>query len=263
MVRGVPVPASASRLSRLPEAFQERSHRRLNILTGEWVLVSPRRTQRPWRGQVDEPAIASKAPYDPDCYLCPGNRRAGGAQAPDYDGPYVFDNDYPALRGDPDAEALNDDGVLCASTVSGICRVVCYSPRHDLSLGDLDQLALGRVVSAWHEQYRELAERPETAYVQIFENRGQLLGASNSHPHGQIWATSSTPVVPAREAEHFRQFRLERGDCPLCRYVTTEVALEERLIALNDSFLAVVPFWAVWPYETLVIARRHMASMLD
>lgn len=215
------------------------AHRRFNPLSGEWVLVSPQRTQRPWLGRVDPVHDESLPAYDPTCYLCPGNERAGGARNPGYDGAFVFENDFPALTLDGEER--------------GTCRVVCYSPRHDLGLGELPLDAVERVVDVWTEQYAELSADPRIGHVQIFENRGEQMGASNPHPHGQIWATEHVPMHVAREQEHLRmQPEL------LAEYVAGE---RERIVEETEHFVAVVPYWAVWPFETLVVARRHVAAL--
>jgi UDPglucose--hexose-1-phosphate uridylyltransferase len=217
-------------------------HRRYNPLNGEWVLVSPQRTQRPWLGQVESAAPDELPEHDPGCYLCPGNERAGGARNPDYAGTFVFTNDYPALLPEGDGEY-------------GTCRVVCYSPRHDLGLGDLPLEDVERVVDVWTEQYRELTVDPRIGHVQIFENRGEMMGASNPHPHGQIWATEHVPMHVERELERF-------GAEPslLEDYLAGE---RERVVEEDEHFVASVPPWAVWPFETLVAARRRVSSLLE
>jgi len=219
-----------------------RPHRRYNPLNGEWVLVSPQRTDRPWQGQVERAAPASLPEHDPGCYLCPGNERAGGVRNPDYSGTFVFTNDYPALLPEGDGEY-------------GTCRVVCYSPRHDLGLGDLPLDAVERVVEVWTEQYRELSADPRVGHVQIFENRGEMMGASNPHPHGQIWATEHVPMHVEREVERF-----DAEPALLEDYLARE---RERIVEENEHFVAVVPYWAVWPFETLVAARRRVPSLLE
>ena len=216
--------------------------RRQNPLTGEWVLVSPHRTERPWLGQVEAAAPDDLPVLDPGCYRCPGNERAGGERNPQYEGTYVFTNDYPALLPEGDGEY-------------GTCRVVCYSPRHDLGLGDLALDAVERVVEVWTEQYRELAADPRIGHVQIFENRGEMMGASNPHPHGQIWATEHVPMHVEREQERFAA-----QPSLLEEYVAGE---RERIVEENEHFVACVPYWAVWPFETLVAARRRVPSLLE
>ena len=210
-------------------------HRRYNPLNGDWVLVSPQRTQRPWHGQIERVADDALPEHDPSCYLCPGNERANGERNPQYTGTFVFTNDFPALVPAMDGEY-------------GTCRVVCYSPRHDLGLAD----AAEHVVEVWTEQYGELIADPRIGHVQIFENRGEMMGASNPHPHGQIWATEHVPMHVAREQKHFA---VDPG--------LLVPHLDERVVEENEHFVAVVPYWAVWPFETLVAARRVVPSLLD
>jgi len=238
-------------------------HVRWNPLRREWVLVSPQRNARPWQGQIeraDEPAVPT---HDPSCYLCPRSRRAGGAINPDYRSTFVFDNDFPALVPDTPAGEQRVGELLVARAERGVCRVVCFSPRHDLTLSRMDRHAIRGVVDTWIEEARAIAAEPGIAYVQIFENRGAAMGASNPHPHGQIWATATIPNEPAREQESLRAYRASYGTCLLCDYLATERAREERMVLENDVFTVVVPFWAVWPFETLLIARRHATAIED
>lgn len=236
-------------------------HRRRNALTGEWVLVSPHRTERPWQGQVEELASTELPPYDPDCYLCPGNERAGGLRTPPYEGTYVFDNDYPALLPAP-GEAEGGGPLLVAEPERGTCRVVCYSPRHDLTLGEMALDEVAGVVGTWAAQYEELGAEPWVRHVQIFENRGSMMGASNPHPHGQIWANETVPDEVRKEEVQQAGHLGETGRCLLCDYVAAEVAAGERVIGANESFVAVVPWWATWPFEALVLPREHRGSLL-
>jgi UDPglucose--hexose-1-phosphate uridylyltransferase len=238
------------------------SHRRLNRLTGEWVLVSPHRTARPWQGQVEEVAAAQRPAYDPDCYLCPGNGRAGGARTPEYDSTYVFDNDFAALTPDVAPEEDDRKGLLIAQSERGICRVVCFSPRHDLTLGQMPAEAIRTVVDTWVDQYVELGSLDWVRHVQIFENRGAMMGASNPHPHGQIWANERLPNEPAKELAQQRA-HAESGGCLLCDYLDVELDDGERIVTGNEHFTALVPFWAVWPFETLVLPRAHAAALPD
>jgi UDPglucose--hexose-1-phosphate uridylyltransferase len=239
-------------------------HHRFNPLTREWVLVSPHRTERPWSGKV-EAATAGKAPeYDPQCYLCPRNARAGGARNPDYKTTFVFDNDYPALLPDVPEGEIDEAGLLYARSERGICRVVCFSPRHDLTIGDMEVADIARVINVWTDQYRELGAVDWVKHVQIFENRGLMMGASNPHPHGQIWANAMLPNEPARELESFRvHAKTHGGKCLLCEYAQLERNNGTRVVYENDEFLVVVPFWAVWPFEVLVISRRHVGALTD
>jgi UDPglucose--hexose-1-phosphate uridylyltransferase len=229
------------------------SHRRQNALTGEWVLVSPGRDQRPWGGQVEKAPAATSVPYDPDCYLCPGNSRAGGVRNPRYTETLVFDNDFAALRPES-SEAPPQHELLVARAERGICRVVCFSPRHDVTLSKMPQAEVRRVVDVWTTQYTELAALDYTRWVQIFENRGEMMGCSNPHPHGQIWATSELPNEAIKELAVIEH----RATCVLCDYLAVE---RERVISENANFVAAVPFWAVWPFEVLVMPRRHVGSL--
>ena len=240
-------------------------HRRYNPLLREWILVSPQRTARPWQGQTEPVASGEAAPaYDPQCYLCPGNARAHGARNPDYKGVYAFENDFPAMNlsiAPPPAEAMPP--LLAWAPEQGVCRVICYSPRHDLTLAHLPLAAVEAVVAAWTEQARELSARPEIASVMIFENRGALMGASNPHPHGQIWANSHLPNLIAREQAALGDYHHERRTCLLCDYLQLELAQRERVVCENAGFVAVVPFWANWPFEVLLISRSHRAGLGD
>jgi UDPglucose--hexose-1-phosphate uridylyltransferase len=241
-----------------------RPHRRFNPLAGKWVLVSPQRTQRPWQGQTSKPVVAEKIAYDPACYLCPGNPRAGGETTPKYDGVYVFDNDYPALlRPDAAAEVPVPDGLLIAEAEVGRCRVVCFDPNHSLTLSQMTREGIARVIEVWRRETAELGALDEIGYVQVFENRGQMMGSSNPHPHGQIWATGHVPDEPAAETLTQRAYSAEHGRGLLSDYLAQELQAGERVVVENEEFAAVVPFWAVWPFETLVLAKRAVGSFVD
>ena len=238
-------------------------HRRWNPLKREWILVSPQRTQRPWQGQTETPAMPAALEYDPACYLCPGNVRAGGKVTDKYTSTYVFDNDFAALTMDVPAEAVDEGELIVAQSEAGVCRVVCFSPRHDLTLAKMDVGSIRKVVDVWAEQNRELGARPEISYVQIFENRGAMMGASNPHPHGQIWATQSLPDEIVAEDAAQTDYMDRHRQSLLLAYLTLELEHKERVVVENGSFVALVPYWAVWPFETLVLPRSAVARVED
>ncbi|HEY7210714.1 MAG TPA: UDP-glucose--hexose-1-phosphate uridylyltransferase [Bryobacteraceae bacterium] len=241
--------------------LKEQPHRRFNSLTGEWILVSPHRTQRPWQGQVEAAAVPAGFKYDPACYLCPGNARAGGARNPAYDSTFVFDNDYAALRPDTSAGGINENDLLVAKSERGICRVVCFSPDHSLTVARMEVPDLVKVVDVWTEQYRELASVPFIQSVQIFENRGEMMGASNPHPHCQIWANESLPNEMIKEQARQRAHFEAHKSCLLCDYLALELKTGERVVCQNEHFAVLVPFWAIWPFETLLLSKTHATSL--
>ena len=241
--------------------WEERPHKRLNPLINEWVLVSPHRLKRPWQGKVEELPQETRPAHDPTCYLCPGNERAGGHVNPSYEETFVFDNDFAALQPDGEDEGFNQGDLLVARTERGICRVICFSPRHDLTLARMERKGVEGVVHAWVEQFRHLGAKPEIRYVQVFENRGALMGCSNPHPHGQIWATQTVPTEPEKEDTTQRQWYEKMNSTLLSDYLEREIASGERLVCRNNHWVALVPFWAKWPFETLVIPVRPIADM--
>lgn len=236
-------------------------HRRRNPLTGDYVLVSPHRTKRPWQGRVEKTADEQRPTYDPTCYLCPGNMRANGEQNPPYEHTFVFTNDFAALLDDvPDAPA-DAHPLLQIGGVRGTCRVVCFSPRHDLTLPEMDLPTIRHVVDVWAQQTVELGQTYR--WVQVFENKGQAMGASNPHPHGQIWALTVLPNEIVSEDHHQRQYHQQHGAPLLVEYAALEAEQQQRIVVDNDHWLAVVPFWAVWPFETLLLPRRHVLRLPD
>ena len=235
--------------------------RRYNPLADEWVLVSPHRTKRPWQGQVEKPSVDALPAHDPSCYLCPGNERAGGLKNPTYDSAFVFTNDFSALLPDSPEERMDEGGLLVSETVKGRCEVLCFSPRHDLTLPRMEKSAVESVIRVWIDRYKTLGALPDISYVQIFENRGAVMGCSNPHPHGQIWSTECVPDLPAREDRAQRARLQKTGKCLLCEYVERELAHGDRVIFRNDSFVALVPFWATWPFEAMILPTRHISSI--
>ncbi|MGI5917974.1 MAG: UDP-glucose--hexose-1-phosphate uridylyltransferase, partial [Anaerolineae bacterium] len=228
-----------------------------------WVLVSPHRTKRPWQGQIERPPADNRPSYDPTCYLCPGNGRAGGVRNPAYTETFVFDNDFAALLPDVPANGVAEGDLLVARSESGICRVVCFSPDHSLTLPQMEVPAVRRVVDVWAAQYAELGARPDIGYVQIFENKGPMMGCSNPHPHGQIWCNASVPREPSLETASQAEYLQRKGSCLLCDYLEIELRRGERIVCQNDHFVALVPFWATWPFEAMILGRRHAASLPD
>jgi UDPglucose--hexose-1-phosphate uridylyltransferase len=238
-------------------------HRRYNPLLDEWVLCSPHRLTRPWQGQTEAGEEYERPAFDPTCYLCPGNPRAKGKRNPEYSGTFAFDNDFPALLPEaPSAPAADPiDPLLGAMAEHGRCRVLCFSPRHDLTLGDMDVAAIRGVVDAWVDETRALGQDPRLAWVQVFENKGAMMGCSNPHPHGQIWATAHLPAIPSRKHDAQRRYHERHGRDLLGDYLERELRLGERVVCANAHWVWLVPFWAVWPFETLLVPRRAVTDL--
>jgi UDPglucose--hexose-1-phosphate uridylyltransferase len=242
-----------------PTLIPNQPHRRFNPLSGEWILVSPHRTQRPWQGKVEAIPPVYGARYDPNCYLCPGNFRANGAVNPQYETVFAFENDFGALLPGTAPCAAGDHPLIRQEAIRGICRVLCFSPRHDLTLALMSAEEIRLVVDLWAAQDDELGR--DYPWVQIFENRGDIMGCSNPHPHGQLWAGSTIPNEPLKEEVQQRRYRMEQGSVLLLDYLEFEGNQRARIVVENDSWVAMVPFWAVWPFETLLLPRRHVWQM--
>ena len=237
-------------------------HRRWNPLRQAWVMVSPHRTQRPWQGEVGQTAVRSGVAHDPECYLCPGNKRAGGAVNPAYDSVFSFVNDSAALLPDPpSSEAPSDGPLLVAEPARGLCKVLCFHPDHSLTLARMTQPEIRHVVDAWTDEFKELSALDWIQHIQIFENRGAMMGASNPHPHCQIWSTGFIPDEPAAETKAQREYLDRTGHCLLCDYLAAENNAAQRVVIENEHFAVLVPWWAVWPFEVLLVSKRHLGAM--
>ncbi len=241
----------------------EHPHRRFNILTGEWILVSPHRGKRPWQGQVEAIPQDNRPAYDETCYLCPGNKRAGGVKNTEYRNTFVFTNDFSALLNDTPIGKYEQGELLMAQAEQGVCRVICFSPRHDLTIAEMGVEGVKTVVELWTDQYAELGSLDDINYVQIFENKGAAMGCSNPHPHGQIWAQRSIPSEPAQELVQMKSHYKRKKRSLLMDYLKLELKEEKRIVCRNESFVALVPFWATWPFEILILPCRHVTSLLE
>lgn len=240
--------------------LNDNSHRRYNILTGEWVLVSPQRDKRPWQGKNEALPKKQTISYDPDCYLCPGNTRINGAINPDYKDVYIFQNDFAALQNNVKEFSL-DNKLLKAKSESGICKVICFSPDHSKSLGEMSKKEILKVIEAWQTEYLLLGKEKNINYVQIFENKGEIMGCSNPHPHGQIWSQSSLPNEVVKKNTHQLNYFLDQQSSLLKDYLNQELKEKERIIYENKNCVVLVPFWAIWPFETMIIPKKHQQNI--
>jgi len=241
---------------------KDHPHRRYNPLLDEWVLVSPQRAKRPWQGQQEEPLPGVQNQYDPGCYLCPGNSRVNGAQNSHYEGVYVFNNDFGSLLSEGVSFDKAEDELFKIRPERGINRVICFSQDHSLTLPEMSVEAITKVVSVWKEEYQSLGKLDYINHVQIFENKGAIMGCSNPHPHGQIWAQSSIPSQVARTQQNLKNYYNKNGKTLLSDYVQREIEINERIILENKAFVALVPFWATWPFETMIISKKPLNSLL-
>lgn len=243
--------------------LNEHPHRRLNMLTGDWVLVSPHRSKRPWQGKQETFPTMDRPSYDETCYLCPGNDRAGGSTNPNYTEPFVFTNDFAALTENTPTGEISVDGLLQAQSEQGICKVITFSPDHSLTLPQLPVDKIKQVIAVWAKEFTELAANPAIKYIQIFENKGEIMGCSNPHPHGQIWAQGSLPLEISKETERQRAYFEANGRSLLSDYLAVELRQKERIVLENEHFVALVPFWAIWPFETMIVSKRHVRHLLE
>ncbi|KAI9245561.1 galactose-1-phosphate uridylyltransferase [Phascolomyces articulosus] len=244
--------------------YSSHSHRRYNPLTRAWILCSPHRNQRPWQGQKEKVNQEDRPHYDSQCYLCPGNKRAHGDINPNYTSTFCFMNDFAAVQDDQPSSTSDDeqDDLLRIQGVRGECHVICFSPRHDLTMAEMTTDDIVKIIYQWIKCYRDMASKDFIRYVQIFENKGQAMGCSNPHPHGQLWCLERTPVEPQREFDSLIAYReIHHGHCLLCDYAKREIKEQTRIVVENDTFLCVVPFWAVWPFEVLLLPKDHVTCL--
>jgi UDPglucose--hexose-1-phosphate uridylyltransferase len=241
--------------------FQQYTHRRYNALNGEWVLVAPHRTKRPWQGQEEGVAKKEGVQHDPSCYLCPGNQRVSGTVNPNYASTYTFVNDFSSLIDDIPEFEHHESGLLMGKSERGICKVVCFSPRHDLTLAEMKIHDIEGVVRTWREEYQQIGSLPFINHVQIFENRGEIMGCSNPHPHGQIWAQETIPCEPAKEQEQQKRYQSIHHASLLMDYLQLELEKKERIVYENDGFVLLVPYWAIWPYETMILPKKKIQNL--
>ncbi|KAG9292704.1 hypothetical protein G9A89_008292 [Geosiphon pyriformis] len=262
--------------------YTEHSHRRFNPLTNSWVLCSPHRTKRPWQGQVEAMVPDTLPKYEATCYLCPGNVRAQGGKNPNYEGTFIFNNDFAAiLPRQPEISTPNSDkfsSLLRIESVLGECKVICYSHQHNITMAEMTNSSILEIIQIWTSSYLSLSNNPRISYIQVFENKGSIMGCSNPHPHCQIWCTSTIPEEPSKELASMRIYHNLHGSCLLCDYIELETSSKEtcanfsktlkennspRLVCENKSFICFIPFWAIWPFETIVISRQHITNLTE
>jgi UDPglucose--hexose-1-phosphate uridylyltransferase len=240
--------------------LQNSSHKRYNILTNEWVLVSPHRTQRPWQGKEEKRENSQQTTYDETCYLCPGNTRANNAINPNYTSTFVFENDFAALQKGTGSSHFQN-GLLQAIGEEGICKVICFSPDHSKSLANMSSQEIENVIAVWQDEFEELSKISTINYIQIFENKGAIMGCSNPHPHGQIWSQSSIPNEVLKKTQSQKAYFETHKRSLLADYIQQELQLKERIIFENEHFVVLVPFWAVWPFEAMIVPKQHQTSI--
>jgi UDPglucose--hexose-1-phosphate uridylyltransferase len=243
--------------------FNDHPHRRFNALTGEWVLVSPHRAKRPWQGQIEKNETLILPAYDSECYLCPGNTRAGGKINPNYTDTFVFSNDFSSLLPDTPDGSMHENDLFIAESEKGICKVICFSHQHNLTVPEMKPEKVRKVIDVWNDEYENLSKVEFINHVQIFENKGSMMGCSNPHPHCQIWAQTNLPVEIEKEQKNQLEYYNLHRRTLLSEYLEKEISKNERIICSNESFVALVPFWAVWPFEAMIISKRPAGSLMD
>ena len=243
-------------------SLPDHPHRRFNALTGDWILVSPHRAKRPWQGQVEKAQQDTRPPYDPECYLCPGNKRSSGDTNPTYPATYSFVNDFSALMETTPDGGYNDGELFVAESERGICKVICFSPRHDLTIPQMEVEQIKGVVDLWKKEFEELSKVDFINYIQIFENKGAMNGCSNPHPHGQIWSSMSIPVEPSKENTRQQAYFEKHSKTLLSDYLEKEIQKGDRILCENDHFVALIPFWATWPFEAMIVSKKAAQNIL-
>jgi len=244
----------------MKEEIYNQSHRRLNILTGELIQVSPHRNKRPWQGQTEKVSEIKRAEYDAQCYLCPGNDRAGGAKNPPYESTFSFVNDFGAIQEAIKIDFL-EDGLLKAKSERGICKVICFSPRHDQTLPEMELRQIESVIKLWVDECNQLGTKDFINHVQIFENKGSVMGCSNPHPHGQIWAQETIPNEVKKKCDRQLDYYQQKGDGLLTKYLSQELKLKKRILYENNDMVVLVPYWATWPFEAMILPKKNCRTL--